>query len=206
MAAFSVSRPTLREAFRVLESEGLIEVHRGSRGGARVRVPTEDVVARYAGFVLEHRNATIVDIAAARALLEPPCAARLAARGDREVIARLRSNVEHAESLDDDPSAQLDVQHEFHSLLVEGAGNQTIVVLHGAVQRLLDAADTQRAMTAGPQAALAQHEGARAHRRLVELLETGDASRAEALWRRHIEATTDYQVRTAGSATLLDLA
>src|SRR5947209_200378 len=62
METFGVSRPTLREAFRVLESEGLIEVHRGSRGGARVRLPTNDVVARYAGLVLEHGQATIADV------------------------------------------------------------------------------------------------------------------------------------------------
>src|SRR5437764_12675328 len=78
MAQFGVSRPTLREAFRVLEAEGLISVRRGAHGGARVHTPDVDVAARYAGLVLEHRGATLADVYEATALVEPPCAAALA--------------------------------------------------------------------------------------------------------------------------------
>jgi DNA-binding FadR family transcriptional regulator len=195
----------LREAFRVLESEGLIDVHRGSRGGARVRLPTGEVVARYAGLVLEHRQATIVDVSTARAVLEPACAATIARGRDGAAVAELRASTEAADALGHDPVAQLAAQHGFHALLVERAGNRTIALLHGAVQRVLDRADAHRATIAGAEADAARQEGARAHRRLVELLDAGEASQAEKFWRHHIEATTEYLVRTGGATSVLDL-
>ena len=48
MEQFGVSRPTLREAFRVLESESLITIRRGAHGGARVKSPDQKIAARYA--------------------------------------------------------------------------------------------------------------------------------------------------------------
>ena len=62
MVRFGVSRPTLREAFRVLESENLIAIRRGARGGARVQPPGREVAARYAAFTLEYRGVTLRDV------------------------------------------------------------------------------------------------------------------------------------------------
>src|SRR3954454_17932628 len=94
---FGVSRPTLREAYRVLESEGLIEVHRGARGGARVRVPNDEAAARYAGLVLEHRGATLADFCAVRTLIEPLLAPRIAHRCQPSDLAPLRAAMAAAE-------------------------------------------------------------------------------------------------------------
>lgn len=57
-----VSRPTLRQALRVLESEGLIEVRRGLNGGLFTCVPSEDAVARVASSYLDSRGATERDL------------------------------------------------------------------------------------------------------------------------------------------------
>jgi len=53
MIRFGVSRPTLREAIRILESEGLISISRGARGGASVLSPNINTAARHIGFVLQ---------------------------------------------------------------------------------------------------------------------------------------------------------
>jgi len=83
MEEFSINRPTLREAFRILESEGLITVRRGALGGARVHVPTAENAARYASLVLQHRGANLQDVLDARVIIEAPAAAMVAARRDR---------------------------------------------------------------------------------------------------------------------------
>ena len=49
MEHFGVSRPTLREAFRILEAETLISVRRGSRGGAKVIVVATHMEQRVSG-------------------------------------------------------------------------------------------------------------------------------------------------------------
>jgi DNA-binding FadR family transcriptional regulator len=74
MEQFGVSRPTLREAFRILEAEGAITVRRGVRGGARVQVPDVKVAARQAGLVLQYRGALLSDVYEVRAVLEPAAA------------------------------------------------------------------------------------------------------------------------------------
>ena len=127
MAHFGVSRPTLREAVRVLESERLVEVRRGSRTGARVRVPGREIVARPAGLLLELSGATIADVLVARSGIEP-MAVRLLAESAPSGAA-----VDELEDMlaQDIPagwqSGRLaEATGEFHRRMVELSGNATL--------------------------------------------------------------------------------
>ena len=68
---FGVSRPSLREALRILEAEGLITVVRGVLGGVIVHQPSERMTARTAALVLQSRNVTLGDVHQARSVIEP---------------------------------------------------------------------------------------------------------------------------------------
>lgn len=94
MDHFQVSRPSLREAVRVLESDRLVEVRRGSRTGARVRVPGPEIVARPAGFLLEMAGTTLADVMTARMGIEPYAARLLAEDGTAAAHRELRELIE----------------------------------------------------------------------------------------------------------------
>ncbi|UGQ11219.1 FCD domain-containing protein [Yinghuangia sp. ASG 101] len=207
MEEFAVSRPTLREAFRVLESEALISIRRGARGGARVQVPEGEVAARYAGLVLEYRGTTLRDLYDARTLIEAPCAGLLAQRATDDDIARLRAAVGHAESLMDDPSAFIRAHMEFHALVVDLSGNETMRVLNGMVRHIIDKANWSHVdLDAGtPENIEANHHGFKAHVKLVELVAAGEHEAAEALWRYHLQEAEKYLLRDNSMATVLDL-
>ncbi|MER5182448.1 FCD domain-containing protein [Streptomyces sp. NPDC002896] len=207
MAEFAVSRPTLREAFRVLESESLINVRRGARGGARVQVPEGTVAARYAGVVLEYRGTTLKDVYDARTVIEAPCAGLLAERRTDDDLERLRAAVDGAELLMDDPSAFIRAHMEFHALVVQLAGNQTLSVLNGMVRHIIEQANWSHVdLDAGsPENIRANRRGFRAHVALVDLVAARRAEAAEELWRVHLQEAEDYLLQNRSMTTVLDL-
>ena len=207
MQEFAVSRPTLREAFRVLESESLISIRRGARGGARVQVPSGDVAARYAGLVLQYRGASLRDLYDARTVIEAPCAGLVARSHGPDDVRRLREAVAEAERLVDDPSAFIRSHMQFHALLVELAGSHTLTMLNGMVRHLIDRANWSYVdRDAGtPQNLRANRRGLRAHAEVVALIAAGEAEQAERLWRLHLDEARDYLLSDSSTTTVLDL-
>lgn len=204
MEQFGVSRPTLREAVRVLEAEGLLIISGGARSGARVQVPKHEVAARYAQMVLRLRGATLADMLQTQAVVEPPLAARLARQRTTKDVASLRAALEAADALEDEEARH--AQHNFHRLVIELAGNRTGQVLMGMLHHILEEATANRAGEDGSQSLTAERRvAARSHARLVDLVEAGDADGAERLWAKHIAETAKHVLVDGDGATVMDL-
>ena len=188
MERFDVSRPTLRAALRILESESLVEVRRGSRGGTWVREPAIGITARRAAAFLQYHRATIDDVHRARALVEPPALAILAQRRDPKDLALLRATLDQEERVLDDRDQVRLVGQRYHSELVQLAGNQTLIVFSAMLQEIIDRV-VERNQTArrqqGRERATPTLHGE--HRRVFELVSAGAAEEAELYWRSHLE-------------------
>jgi GntR family transcriptional regulator, transcriptional repressor for pyruvate dehydrogenase complex len=194
---FPVSRPTLRESLRILETEGLVRIRRGKRGGCIVRVPRAESAAYHFGLVLQSRHVALDDIAAARAVLEPACAALAAERDDREeVAAQLDSIVDESELAIESGHDFTAAALSFHEALVRLSGNETVALLVGMLEAVwginergwADAASTQGAY---PERDLRQ-KVVKAHRRIVQSIRAGDADRAAREVRKHLTASQAF--------------
>jgi GntR family transcriptional regulator, transcriptional repressor for pyruvate dehydrogenase complex len=206
MEMFGVSRPTLREAFRVLESEALMSVRRGAHGGGVVHAPNIDSAARYAGLVLEYRSTTLADVYEARNALEPPCVALVAATRTEDDLRVLRAAL--ARETDTAASIEQRVvrQTSFHDLLIERCGNETLKLLTSMLGHITSAATLARVTTdSNGHGDEMVHLGAKAHAKLMTLIEARVATEAEAVWRRHLSDTTRYLLGQPGANTVLDL-
>lgn len=205
LVEFGVSRPTLREAIRVLESESLIVVRRGPRGGIEVSVPQIETAAHYAGLVLEYQRATLADVFQAAAAIEGPCAAMVARSRTAADLERLWEAVTSERTAMGDRFAVLGRQNEFHRLLIELSGNVTLQALSEVLRHIIEVA-TERYTDLRSEESPPSHEaGTRSHEKLVRLIEAKDSDGAEALWRRHI-LETGARLRKEGIAdSVLDL-
>jgi DNA-binding FadR family transcriptional regulator len=208
MAQFGISRPTLREAFRILEAEALITVRRGARGGARVHPPSPEVAARYASLVLQHRGATVGDLQQARVMLEGPVPGTLAERDDREdVVKVLEELLIETEAQVDDPEAVVALHHEFHRQVVAAVGNPVVMLLVDMVEGVYDGAGWSYLQRRDRDDAEANRRRAlRAHAKLVALIKEGDAAGATALWQDHLRDVGRFQAEgVEDQRTVLDV-
>lgn len=207
MALYEVSRPVVREALRIIESESLISVKRGAGGGARVLRPDIAVAARHTALLLQLEGTTLADLFEARATLEPDAVRRLAERRPKEAIRRLRESHERELALLDDAVSYPVHAAHFHEELIELAGNKTLAVLG---RLLLEIVETHnRAEFAKLSGSAKAHDVARYasefHGKLIDLIEAGDAKRAVTLWRRHLDEAADMALQLLGPATVVDM-
>lgn len=204
MSQYNVSRPTLREAFRILEAETLISVRRGSRGGAQVMAPDVSVAARYVGILLQVQGTTINDVYQARMISEPQCARLLAlCRTDEDledlnrVVDALKTEVAARETFVPDPDVWSGLTYRFHELILQRCGNKTLAI-QGAVLQDIVATHIRTRVAQGYGAGDTPERFQRAIRsyeKFIRMVKNMNASGAEKHWLSHMEAAAQYLLK-----------
>src|SRR5829696_9213425 len=137
---FGIARTTLREALRVLESQGLIAIRRGRGGGPVVTAPETAPLAQALAMSLQLQAATIGDLDEARQLLESQIVMRLAKEhtdDDLETLRVIAKEAARAAEATDRGAFGL-AATEFHRTLGERSRNLTMSTLSLLLQQLVD--------------------------------------------------------------------
>ena len=172
------SRGTVREALRLLEADGLIEIKRGPKGGIRVRHPDLSQVGRSLALLLTVAESSTRSFLEFRKLVEPAAAAaaaRTATTQQREWLLRIAEEAPEG-------GTGLGRSVAFHEALGVCSNNEFLRVVIAALSQEL------AWHTSGEQLALAhlEHMG-RAHRKIARAVMAGDSVGAERATLHHLE-------------------
>lgn len=94
---FGISRGTLREALRVLEQKGLIEIRTGVTGGSIIREVNSEQLSENLGLLIRNRTVSLRDLAEFREGIEGGVASLAAQRVEEQDISALKGLLAEAE-------------------------------------------------------------------------------------------------------------
>jgi DNA-binding FadR family transcriptional regulator len=194
-AALGVSRTSVREAIRVMEALGLVDINRGP-AGAVLRTEPGNAFAEILRLhlALDHYSwASIVEL---REILEAWAFGEAARRGDERLVAELAQLLRKMAEPEVDPPTFLDLDVAFHSAVVSASENELAagilagcgtVVRKGMFEGITAGAwsDTIRRLIDD-------------HRQLYELISRGEADLASSFVREHIRRWDPRRTRTGG--------
>jgi DNA-binding FadR family transcriptional regulator len=185
---FQVARPTMREALRVLESDGLIKIQRGIKGGAQVQEPEIGPLARRVGLHLQLRGADLNELMQAEVIIHPGAAGLAAKARTDEDLEALRAAVERVGACRD-MREFAEAAAQFLDAVSHASHNRLLALLSELTTELF----TEEIGASSPLRENWPEEGAELiswcveqYGTLVDLIEARDADRATAFWREHL--------------------
>jgi GntR family transcriptional regulator, transcriptional repressor for pyruvate dehydrogenase complex len=135
LTRLGVSRPTLRQAARILEQEHLLTVRRGTSGGFFSRLPSTEAVSHVASVYLRSRHTGLRHLWGAARLVAPEIARLAAANPSAEARAEFADFAESPahEELIGARNFVRDVVREFGLRLVALVDNPPLVLFYEVV-------------------------------------------------------------------------
>lgn len=204
---FGISRPSHREAIRVLSSEGLIRVARGARGGAEVLMPEVGPVARWVGIYLQMHKVSFAALMEARKTYEPAAAAAIASRRDQSALAALAQCASAQQFSIHDRGKYNGLEVDFVRMLVEFSANPVLELIGSLLHEVYDRGIrtlSQRVPSMSFEPGHLQN-GVQGKQRLIRLMANGDAAGAAKAWETYIDIFERRLFQLVPSESLIEV-
>jgi DNA-binding FadR family transcriptional regulator len=134
---FQVSRSVIREALRILEISGLVNIKKGPTGGIFVSYGYQAPIIRSLNNLIASGEVTVDHLFDARLLIEPHIAGQAALHANDEDLKKFQALFEDSGSHLDDAVRLKQNNLEFHLLLARASGNPVLAVMLESVFELL---------------------------------------------------------------------
>jgi GntR family transcriptional repressor for pyruvate dehydrogenase complex len=177
---FKVSRTSVREALRTLETKGLI-ISRTGMGNFVADLPIESLVAPLAKLLIEEKTA-LADIFELRKLIEPHIAALAAERATPREIERMKKLLDKQREQVQGGATGVDADTEFHFAIGKATQNHAIEKLVSGLLDVLSHSREESLQTSGRRQASID-----SHLAIVAAIEKHDQAKAWEAMRYHIE-------------------
>lgn len=177
---FKVGQASVREAYRILENMGILEITQG-RGTyvSSTIISIRDVLRRFQFAEKPSR----VHLLEARKLLEPGVAALAALRATAVEADAILEAVEKEEQLRPKAAEWVELNIGFHGLIVSGAHNPVLAQMLTAIHSLIRDSEPQAA-----QLPIVREKGKHFHKLIALAIKEGNPEAARALMYQHIES------------------
>lgn len=191
-----LSRTTVREALRMLELDGLIEIRPGRGGGARVRRPAGDELSRQLDLFIWGRNISAEHLHDVRTALEGLAAEKAAENRTEADLADLARKTREVELAAGHLPAYLDANLAWHMAVVRASHNELLVrFMEVLAQAIHDATELEAFDSAEVRA-----QTLKIHRAIFAAIEAGDADAARRRMTRHVSAARELALKGPAEA------
>jgi GntR family transcriptional repressor for pyruvate dehydrogenase complex len=187
VAQSGLSRGSVREALRVLETEGLIVTKAGRNGGSAIRRPSRESISRSFELFLRSHGVRFDALIEARESVEPAAARLAALHRTEEDIAELKATHAELESISDNTAKFAKTNLKWHLSVVKASKNELLITFLGAIARPIYAATEYQSLNTGD----LRREVLRVHGRVLNAIIDGDGEAAFRRMARHIHAYSE---------------
>lgn len=182
-----LSRGSVREALRVLQTEGLVEISLGRSGGARVAAPKRAMLARSVELFVRTNGVALSALLDARAAVEPMMARLAAQNRTAEELAFMEDLHLQFSKAQNDVVTYRRLNYRWHLAVAQASRNEPLAALMEAILATGLEATAYEAVTTfeNRMTAIAAHE------RVMETLRAGDGEAAANAMETHLRTYSD---------------